>query len=86
MCDHFAFGVLKHGAYSPAKLGPDELCAGNKLHIFLALDRGAAPQLTARCLMRHPDARSDADENSCVENYAERDARHIHAIGDLKSC
>jgi hypothetical protein len=78
--------VLKHGAYRPAKLGPDKPCAGNKLHIFLALDRAAAPQVTARCLMRRHDARSDADENSCVENYAKRDARHIHAVGDVKSC
>jgi hypothetical protein len=59
---------------------------GISLHIFLALDRAAAPQVTARCLKRRHDARCDADENSCVENYAKRDARHIHAVGDVKSC
>jgi hypothetical protein len=34
--------------------------------------------------MRRHYARRDTDENSCVEDYAKRDARHIHAIGDVK--
>jgi hypothetical protein len=36
--------------------------------------------------MRRHAARSDADKTSWVENYAKRDAHHIHAVGDVKSC